>query len=243
MRATHASSGVSRPRLQRPGIKVLVGTWLAPFIEGALLFASAGTFALPRAWFFLTVSFVGLFGQSTLVAIKNPELVDRRGQWRQKKDAKPWDRRLIVAYGLLAFYGVPIVAGLDVGRYGWTSLGDWSVVAGALLFAFGTFMITWAMLANTHFETTVRIQLDRHHQVTTSGPYAFVRHPGYVGASLWAISGPLIVGSLIALLPAVLATAVLVYRTSREDLTLQHELPGYTDYARHTRYRLLPGIW
>lgn len=243
MRKRNASTDTSRHRLQRPGIKVLVGTWLAPFIEGALLFAAAGTMALPRGWFFLAVGFVGMFGQITLVALKNPDLVNHRGQWREKKDTKPWDRRLVAAYGLLTFYGVPIVAGLDVGRYGWTDLGDWSIITGTILFAFGTFVITWAMLANTHFETTVRIQIDRHHQVTTAGPYAFVRHPGYVGASLWAISGPLIVGSLVALLPAVLATAVLVYRTSREDQTLQHELPGYADYAQHTRYRLIPGLW
>jgi protein-S-isoprenylcysteine O-methyltransferase Ste14 len=116
-------------------------------------------------------------------------------------------------------------------------------VVGTLVFTFGTVVITWAMLVNTHFETTVRIQTDRHHQVTTSGPYAVVRHPGYVAASLWALSGPLILGSTTALIPAALATGVLVYRTSREDRTLQRELPGYADYTQRTRYRLLPGLW
>jgi protein-S-isoprenylcysteine O-methyltransferase Ste14 len=104
-------------------------------------------------------------------------------------------------------------------------------------------VITWAMLVNTHFETIVRIQTDRHHQVTTSGPYAVVRHPGYVGACLWALAAPLIVGSLVALIPAALATGVLVVRTSLEDRTLQRELPGYADYTQRTPYRLLPGLW
>jgi protein-S-isoprenylcysteine O-methyltransferase Ste14 len=243
MRAPNESSVAPGQRLQRPGIRILVGTFLGPFIEGAVLFACAGTAALPRAWFFVAVSFVGLFGSITLVALKNPELVNHRGQWRQKKDAKRWDRPLVVSYGLLAFYAVPIVMGLDVGRYGWSSLGAWSAVAGTVLFAFGTVVITWAMLVNTHFETTVRIQTDRNHQVTTSGPYAFVRHPGYMAASLWTLAGPLIVGSLYALIPAALATLVLVYRTSLEDRTLQRELPGYAAYAQRTPYRLLPGLW
>lgn len=99
------------------------------------------------------------------------------------------------------------------------------------------------MLTNTHFEITVRIQTDRNHQVTTSGPYAFIRHPGYVGASLWALAAPLIVGSAIGLIPAALATLVLVVRTALEDKTLQRELPGYATYAQHTPHRLFPGLW
>ncbi|UCD50213.1 MAG: isoprenylcysteine carboxylmethyltransferase family protein [Phycisphaerales bacterium] len=237
------STTVAHQRLEAPGIAILVGTFFGPFIEGALLFACAGTMALPRAWFFIAISFIGMFGQSVLVAVKNPELVNHRGRWKKKKDAKRWDKPLVMSYGLLAFYAVPIVIGLDVGRYGWTQLGLRSTVAGTILFAFGTVVLTWAMLVNTHFETVVRIQTDRHHQVTTSGPYAVVRHPGYVGASLWALAGPLIVGSVVGLIPAVLAIAVLVLRTSLEDKTLQRELPGYADYAQHTRYRLLPGLW
>lgn len=99
------------------------------------------------------------------------------------------------------------------------------------------------MLANTHFETVARIQTGRNHQVTTSGPYAFVRHPGYVGAALWALSSPLIVGSTIALIPAALATLVLIVRTSLEDKTLHRELPGYAAYAAEVPHRLLPGLW
>ena len=232
-----------QPRLEAAGIAVLVGTFLGPFIEGALLFVCAGTIALPRAWFFVAVSFVGMFGQIVLVAARNPELVNHRGRWRRKKDAKPWDGLLVRCYGLCAFNLVPVVMGLDVGRYGWSNLGLGWTVAGTALFVLGTVVLAWAMLANTHFETVVRIQTDRDHQVTTTGPYAVVRHPGYVGASLWAIASPLIVGSAFGLIPAVLAVVILVIRTSLEDRTLQRELSGYADYAARTRYRLLPGLW
>jgi protein-S-isoprenylcysteine O-methyltransferase Ste14 len=99
------------------------------------------------------------------------------------------------------------------------------------------------MLVNAHFEVTVRIQTDRHHQVVTTGPYAFVRHPGYVGASLWALGSPLIVGSAWGLIPAGLTVLLLILRTWLEDKTLCAELPGYADYAQRVRSRLLPGLW
>jgi len=231
------------PRLTRTGIGVVVGTALAPLIEGILLFPAAGTLALPRAWFFLLLCFVGIFGQIALVAAVNPDLVNRRGQWKKRKDTQPWDKRLIMAYGLLGFYATPVVIGLDVGRYHGSSLGMGSAILGTALFAFGTVCITWAMLVNTHFEITVRIQHDCDHKVITAGPYAVVRHPGYVGASLWALSAPLIVGSAYGLIPATLAVLAMVARSRREDALLHRELTGYADYAARVRYRLIPGLW
>ena len=230
-------------RLRRPGVRYVVGTFLGPFVEGVLLFAAAGTVAVPRAWLFLGVSLVGMVGQTIIVAIKNPGLVNHRGGWRQKKDTKRWDRLLLPAFGLLSFYAAPVVMGLDVGRCHWSGLGVWSALLGTALFMVGTDVLTWAMLANTHFEATVRIQRDRDHTVVTKGPYAYVRHPGYVGASLWALSGPLMVGSAVGLIPAALSVLVLVVRTALEDHTLQRELTGYTAYAQRVRYRLVPGLW
>ena len=232
-----------RARLRKPGIGVLVGTFLGAFIEGALLFAAAGRVDMPRAWLFLVVSFIGMFGNIAVVAIADPELVNHRGRWKKKKDTKPWDKTLLTLYGVFAFYILPVVIGLDVGRYGWSHLGLWAGVLGTLLFLAGSAVLTWAMLVNTHFEATVRIQTDRNHKVVTTGPYAFIRHPGYVGVTLWALSTPLIVGSIFGLLPAGLAIIVLIIRTGREDRILHAELPGYTEYALRVPYRLLPGIW
>lgn len=232
-----------KPRLRKPGIRILVGTFLGPFIEGTLLLLAAGRLDMPRAWLFLVVSFIGMFGWTVPVAIVNPELLNHRGRWKQKRDAKPWDRKLVILYGLFGFYILPVVMGLDAGRYGWSHLGTWAAVVGTLLLLIGSAILTWAMLANTHFEVTVRIQTDRHHKVVTTGPYAFIRHPGYLGASLWALGPPLIVGSAWGLLPAATAIVVLIYRTCREDKTLQAELPGYAAYATRVPHRLLPGIW
>jgi protein-S-isoprenylcysteine O-methyltransferase Ste14 len=220
-----------------------MGTALAPFMEGLLLFAAAGTLALPRAWLYVAVSFAGMFGNAAIVAVANPELMNRRGSWKKRKDTRPWDKRLLMTYGLFGFYVLPAVAGLDVGRHPRLSLGAWAAVVGTLLFGFGSVLLTWAMLVNTHFEATVRIQTDRNHRVITTGPYAVVRHPGYLGASLWLLGSPLILGSDLALIPAAIAIAALVARTCLEDHMLRHELPGYAEYTRQVRYRLLPYLW
>jgi protein-S-isoprenylcysteine O-methyltransferase Ste14 len=230
-------------RLGKPGMAVLVGSVVGPVIQGVLLFAAAGRVDLPRAWLFVVLSLVWMVANSGLVAATNPELLNQRGLWKKKRDAKPWDRKLVILFGLFGFYLLPIVAGLDVGRYGWSNPGLWSPILGTLLFSLGWLLITWAMLVNTHFEVTVRIQTDRNHKVVTTGPYAIIRHPGYVGASLWALASPLVIGSLYALIPAALTVLILVIRTAREDRTLQAELPGYADYAKQVPSRLLPGIW
>jgi protein-S-isoprenylcysteine O-methyltransferase Ste14 len=89
----------------------------------------------------------------------------------------------------------------------------------------------------------VRIQEDRGHTVATGGPYHLVRHPGYLGFIAASMATPVSVGSLWALIPAGVASALLVLRTALEDRTLHAELDGYREFARQTRYRLLPGIW
>ncbi|MGB8982755.1 MAG: isoprenylcysteine carboxylmethyltransferase family protein, partial [Anaerolineales bacterium] len=89
----------------------------------------------------------------------------------------------------------------------------------------------------------VRIQHERGHQVVSTGPYRFVRHPGYAGALWGYLAIPLLLDSAWAFLPAILLNGALVLRTALEDKTLQAELPGYKEFARKTRYRLFPGIW
>jgi protein-S-isoprenylcysteine O-methyltransferase Ste14 len=89
----------------------------------------------------------------------------------------------------------------------------------------------------------VRIQTERGHQVVSSGPYRWLRHPGYAGALLTYLATPFFLDSRWALLAALFLTVVLVIRTSLEDRTLQEELTGYREYAGRVRFRLLPGVW
>jgi protein-S-isoprenylcysteine O-methyltransferase Ste14 len=107
----------------------------------------------------------------------------------------------------------------------------------------GSALSVWAMASNRFFSGTVRIQRDRGHTVVDGGPYGLVRHPGYLAWCISAPAIPLMLGSLWALIPALLGLCALVLRTSLEDKTLREELPGYEGYAQRVRYRLLPGVW
>jgi protein-S-isoprenylcysteine O-methyltransferase Ste14 len=89
----------------------------------------------------------------------------------------------------------------------------------------------------------VRIQTDRGHQVVSSGPYRWIRHPGYAGGLLAYLATPFFLDSAWAFLPMAFLTIALVIRTELEDRTLQDQLAGYRDYVKQVRYRLLPGIW
>ncbi|MBN1805235.1 MAG: isoprenylcysteine carboxylmethyltransferase family protein [Sedimentisphaerales bacterium] len=230
-------------RLTKPGIKVLIGTFCAPFMQGAMFFISAGHINIIRGWCYVVIGFIGMFGGIAVVSKLNPELVNERGLWRKKKGVKGWDKIVVRLYLLFGFYVPFITAGLDVGRYHWSYLGVYFGIAGCVMFITGAVFIHWAMLVNRHFEAMVRIQNDRSHQVITKGPYKIVRHPGYLGAILWGISTPLIIGSAYGLIPAGTAIIVLVIRTYLEDKLLGSELNGYDEYRKRVRYRLLPGIW
>ena len=114
---------------------------------------------------------------------------------------------------------------------------------GLVTTSLGYFLAVWAMAVNKFFAWFVRIQKDRGHHAVVSGPYQFVRHPGYVGGILMMISTPAMLGSVWAFIPMGLAICTLVVRTAREDWILREELDGYRGYARRVRYRLFPCVW
>jgi protein-S-isoprenylcysteine O-methyltransferase Ste14 len=137
-----------------------------------------------------------------------------------------------------------LLAALDVGRFGWSApMPAWVTLIGALLFLAGQVLFIWAKVVNRFFSSVVRIQTDRGHRVCSDGPYRYVRHPGYAAGLTFGVATPLVLGSWWALLPAILAAGLLIWRTDREDQFLQRELPGYAEFTHTTRYRLLPGVW
>lgn len=136
-----------------------------------------------------------------------------------------------------------IVAGFDAVRFGWTDMSPTWWWLGLLLHLPGAVLFVWSMGVNPFFEKTVRIQTERGHRVIDSGPYAFVRHPGYLGFIGWGLSVPFLLGSWWALIPAALSVAGIIVRTALEDRTLAEELQGYTAYAERVGYRLLPRVW
>ena len=227
--------------LDRYGRKGVVKELVFIVIHFFILTGLAGSLAWVNAWVYAGLALIYKAIYSMVLVKKNPELLNERGRFI-KKDTKSFDK---VFFGLLIPLSLAqiIVAGLDAGRFGWTNLPPWANVLGLLGMCTGFVIVLWAMIANTHFEATVRIQKDRHHQVCSSGPYKLIRHPGYAGGILAIFGSPLLLGSGWALVPAMLTTILFITRTSLEDRTLQKELDGYREYAKTTRYRLLPYVW
>lgn len=195
-----------------------------------------------EAWAYAVINILGFFASRILAARRNPDIISERARSMDMQDAKPWDKILspALAFGSLL---ILIVAGADKG-FGWTTPFTLNAKLAALLVVILGYAIgSWALVENKFFSGVVRIQTDRGHRVVTTGPYRFVRHPGYAGALWTYLATPILFDSLWAFIPSLLLFAVLVLRTSLEDRTLQAELPGYAEYAQRTRYRLFPGIW
>jgi protein-S-isoprenylcysteine O-methyltransferase Ste14 len=207
-----------------------------------VFYASAGRTDVPQSWFLFSVVFMYFVVSNIALYRYNPELLIQRLKIR-RKGSKTWDEVLMMVSNFTALLLVPAVAGLDVGRYRWSSLGMPYAIVGVVFLVVSSVLINWAMIVNPYFEPTVRIQDDRDHHVVNTGPYAIVRHPGYLSGILWLASVPLIFGSLYAFAPFALYAVLVILRTFLEDRTLREELPGYTDYAVKVRYRLFLGIW
>ncbi len=226
-------------KLERSGINRIVTVLGSFVIAGAILVVASGRLGWPEAWIFMGISLAGVSINGLWSMRHNPEMLNERG--RIGENAKSWDKVIGLVYTVLLF-AIYILAGLDE-RSGWSTAPVWVEVLGAVTYALSLALTFWVMTSNTFLSTFVRIQDDRGHTTVTGGPYRFVRHPMYVGILLMSIGMPLLLGSWWALLPGLLNIGLFFVRTALEDKTLQAELPGYKEYARRVRYRLIPGVW
>jgi protein-S-isoprenylcysteine O-methyltransferase Ste14 len=193
-----------------------------------------------QLWPVLGILILALGVNLTVIRLRNPGLL--RERLKPDRPEKSWDKA-ILAVSLALFAAIVVVAWLDVLRYHWSIVPVEGMVAGALLTLVGDGIAAWCMAENPFLERTVRMQKERGHRVITTGPYRLVRHPMYVGIMVMYAGLTLLLGSYLALVPAILLDAMLIVRTYFEDRTLHEELEGYRDYATRTRYRLLPGVW
>jgi protein-S-isoprenylcysteine O-methyltransferase Ste14 len=210
-------------------------------IFGTILFLLAGKITWLAGWVYLAINaFTQLMSAAVLIPRQGGMLAERS---RIREGTKGWDRILAPAIVVVGTLAVLTTAALDT-RFGWSQPISNSLWGFGVALAFASQMfVLWAMASNSFFAATVRIQTDRGHAVTSSGPYRFVRHPGYAGALIYTLIVPLVLGSWWTFIPAVLTVILIIIRTRLEDQTLQVELPGYKEYMGRVKYRLIPGVW
>ena len=175
------------------------------------------------------------------VLIWNPVVIERR-MW-PGPGVKAWDWVWTTLF--TAIFATLVVVAVQDLKTRDPAPGPLGIIwlIGLAVFVSAWWLITWSMVANPFFEKQVRIQTNHGHHVIDKGPYAYIRHPGYVGFVAVLLATPLLLTSAWTSLPALIAVALLVIRTALEDHMLQAELPGYREYAGRVRYRLIPGLW
>ena len=206
----------------------------------ALIFLPAGDFGWRQGWLLVGFLILSLVLSMLVIARLNPIIF--RARSRFQPGTKRWDLRLLSVLLPALIASLPVAAA-DAGRFHWSEVPAGLVVLGYVLLTAGMVGVTWAQAVNPFFEPGVRIQTERNQRVIDNGPYRFVRHPGYSAALLLIAGLPLSLGSYWGLLPAAIASVLLIVRTGWEDSLLRAELPGYSDYAQRVRYRLLPRVW
>lgn len=237
--ATHIQSSMS-PVVRRGVTRWVLRETMGVIMSAVILFVPAGRWDWVWGWIAVMI-LAGWVGATALAVIpRSPQLLAERVGPR--KGAKAWDTAIMSIVGLIIL-AVYVVAGLDV-RNGWTTgFSTIAQIVGAIVTALGYTLTVWATASNPYFSLILRIQKERGHTVVTTGPYRFVRHPGYVGSILAFGGTPFLLGSGWAILLGAASALLMIVRTALEDKTLQAELPGYAEYTQHTRYRLLPGVW
>ena len=195
-----------------------------------------------EAWVYALVCILGFILSRYLAGHKNPDLLVERGHFLDHPNPESWDKLLSPLLGLGGGV-IPLVAGLDA-RFGPSANFSLALKLFAILvLLLGYALGSYALLANRFFSGMVRLQSERGHHVVDTGPYRWVRHPGYLGALLSYLVTPFLLDSWWALIPVFLIFLVIIVRTRLEDRFLKESLEGYRAYAQRVRYRLIPGIW
>ena len=204
-----------------------------------LLFVPAGTVRYWQAWLYLAIFFAAATLTTKFLMRKDPALLERRMRGGPSAEKQP-TQKLIMLFTSLGFIALLVVPALDY-RFGWSMVPLAGVLVGDALVAVGFYFIFLVYKENTFTSATIEVVADQ--KVISTGPYAIVRHPMYASALLYLAGTPLALGSYWGFVPLVGTLPFLIWRLFDEERFLALNLPGYTDYQRRVRHRLVPRIW
>ncbi|MBA3944103.1 MAG: isoprenylcysteine carboxylmethyltransferase family protein [Herpetosiphonaceae bacterium] len=213
------------------------------FVVFALaLFLAAGTIAWPAGWAFLVLFFGFTIALSLWLLRSNPGLLTERMTGIGKADQKSWDK---VFFGVanVIFLAWLVLMPLDAVRFHWSHMPGWLQVVGAVLLLGSFYLFFLTFRENPYLSPAVRDQSERGQRVISTGLYHYVRHPMYATAGILMVGTTLLLGSWYGFILALLLIVAIAFRAVQEERTLREELPGYREYMRKVRYRLIPYVW
>ena len=205
-------------------------------LVGLLIFWPAGSFSYTGGWLLMGLLFVPMVIAGFVMFFRSPDFLRKRLDAKEKQAAQ---KGVLALSGLMFIAGF-VLAGLDF-RFGWSKMPLAVTVIASVLFLLAYLLYAEVMRENAYLSRTIRVEEGQ--KVVDTGLYALVRHPMYMATILLFMMMPLVLGSWYALIPFAFYPAIIIIRLRDEEKLLTRELPGYEEYKKKVKYRILPFIW
>ena len=217
-------------------IEAIAKFLLGVIFVGLLIFLPAGTLSFFNGWLFMGILFVPMFLAGIIMMFKNPKLLQKRLDAKEKQK----EQSLVVKLSGLMFLVGFIVAGLGV-RFGWYHLPKEVTMVAVVLFLLAYLLYAEVLRENEYLSRTIEVQ--ENQKVIDTGLYGIVRHPMYSVTLLLFLSMPLVLGSIYSFVIFLAYPFIIIKRIKGEEEFLERELEGYREYKQKVKYRLIPFIW
>ena len=209
---------------------------LGVVLLGLFIFLPAGTLDFAGGWLLMGILFVPMFLAGIVMMIYNPNLLKSRLNAKEKEKTQD----AVVKLSGLMFIVAFVLAGLDH-RLGWIKLPFYVNIVGAVLFLISYLLYAEVLRENAYLSRTIEVQEGQ--KVVSTGLYGIVRHPMYFATLVLFGAMPIVLGSVIALIPMIAYPFIISARIKNEEEVLTRELEGYAEYKEKVKYRILPFIW
>ena len=209
---------------------------LGVLIVGCLLFIPANTFEYWNGWLFMGLLFIPMFIAGIILLIKNPELLEKRLNAKEKENEQKW---ILLSSGLMFLSGF-ILAGLNY-RYQWIQIPNIIVIISSIIFIIAYTLYAEVLRENIYLSRTIEVQ--NNQKVIDTGLYGIIRHPMYAATILLFLAMPLVLGSIASFFIFLIYPIIIAKRIKNEEEVLEKELKGYAEYKKKVKYKLIPFVW